>query len=524
MDLMELEDRETMQHIIVLRLLIAFGNSKLLRKEIEKVYATNKFEYYEAAQKAEIRKSKLIHTFPSAVTESILKAAGIYFWSFFNEDFKIIERFLKIGFGRVFEYTAKSEKIFLPGFMPFLFKTTKEVHKFSEQELADMYSVLYWLCLVSGKPCELGNLADDTRLSIDRTYYGNVGQNGDFLKSLTEKYKVNIKNLKQIYCPDTKKQKKKSLDLLFYHITEKEALNIPAISSKALHERKKLEPLLIKMGISKYIYTFSKLINLMGIDCSALEQIEMTNNEYNQLFALFYLSQEDYGIPQSERDIFLVSAIYMKALIKEYQETRQVHLANAHEENYFDTIMLKKEIDEKERALRKEETCYKSENDSLKAKIDQLQAEALVADREAIRLKREIEESEFNKKELLALREFMFGQSTDASSDIAAEPEVFDKALNSLKTKSCAVIGGHPNWVKKMKEILPNYTYIDVDSLNKDLKYLEKKDIVFINTDYNSHGLYYKIVSQLENSSTKLHFTGGTSVQSSIMAMAKALD
>ena len=522
---MELEERVVMENILTLKFLIALGNSRPLRKEIDKEYSKNKLEYYEAAKKAEIHKNSIIYTYPSAVTESITKLAGIYFWCMAQNNFASMEKFIKIGFKNVYDYFKKNDVIDLHKFVPSIFKNLKDVVKYTEQELADLHSVLYWLCLGFLKPCELGICEDDVRASIDRIYFGNIGHNREILKIITKKYQQNINNLHSVYGLNLKKSNnRKSLDMLFYDITILEEFNIDGITPAILRNYDKLRPLLGKQSISKYTFMFTRIFNLLGIDSCTFEQSELTTEEFNQIFALYFLSKDEYALPDSERDLFLIALIYIKALIKEYQDTRLVYLANAREENYLDTLMLKKEIDEKLRLLRKEGARYNTENDQLKAKVDQLQTEMSRYERELTRMKRDMEQVESNKKELIALREFMFDQSNEATQDTDIEPDEYAKTLEILNNKACAIIGGHPNWVRKVKEILPNYSYVDVESLNRGLKYLDKKEIVFVNTDYNSHSLYHKVVAQLEKSETKLHLIRGTSVQNTISAMGKALE
>lgn len=507
---MDLEERLIMENILTLKFLIALGNSRLLRKEIDKEYSKNKLEYYEAAKKAEIHKISIIYTYPSALTESITKLAGIYFWCMAQNNFSTIEKFIKLGFKKVYNYFENNAVIDLPGFIPSIFKNLNEVDKYTEQELTDLHSVLYWLCLGFVKPCELGICEDNVRTSINRVILKNIGHNHELLKIIVKKYQHNINALHPIYGLDLKRLKhRKSLDILFYDITMLEQ------SSR---------PLPMKQSISKYSFMFTKVFNLLGIDSCTFEQSELTTEEFKQLFALYFLSKDEYALPDSERDLFIIAVIYIKALINEYQNTRLVYLANAREENYLDTLMLKKELDEKQQHLRNEEARYTTESDYLKAKVDQLQTELSRSERELARMKRDIDQVESNKKELLALREFMFNQSTKVIEDTDFELGEYAKTLEFLSNKPCAIIGGHPKWARKIKDILPNCTYVDVESLNKDLKYLDKKEIVFVNTDYNSHSLYYKVMAQLEKSNTKLHLIRGTSVPKTILAMGKALN
>lgn len=518
MELLSLYDNESMEKIITLNFLVALGNTHLLHKEIDKVYTENKLEFYEAANETNILKSKLIYTYPSAETERIIKLAGIVYWSVLHEDMGLIERFIEIGFSEVLDYFQRNTEIFLFDFLPNIYKSHKEIEKSSEQEKLGKYSVLFWLCLVCNKSCELGSLENDVRTSFFRSYFAEIGYNHQILERITTKYQQNIKELHLVYRLTRRKFKKKTLDLLFHDIALYES-NTSGISTATLstYDKQRLD------GITKYSNIFLNLFNLFGINGYALEQCELTSGELNQIFATYYLSRDEIALPESERDIYLVAALYIKALVKEYQNTRQVYLANAREEIHLDTLMLKNEIDAKQRLLQNEKSKYITEIEQLKAKVDQLQTEVFRCEREATIMERELETAKSNTKELIALRGLMFNQAQDSTMD-ENKPDVFHQYLNLLNDKECAIIGGHPNWVKKIKENLPTFTYVDADSLHKDLRYLGNKEYVFINTDYISHDLYYKVMAQMTNNKTKLNFVRGTSVQGAVLAMGRALE
>lgn len=511
-----------MVKILTLKLLIALGNKQSLHKKIDEVYAENKLEYYEALDMLNICKSKLIYTYPSAQTERILKLAQIYSWCLEKNNFRLIEMFIELGFKRVLNYCNRTKEVFLPLSFPTIFKSDiKELDSYTVQELTDMYSVIMWLCFATGKTCQLDVLEDNIRMDIDDAYYMDLGDN--FLESIADKYQESIKGLSPLFCLNNK-HFKSNLDLIFCDIDLKEGNQLPGLSAEILNDFNKVRPFLVRQGLSKYIDVFAKLFNSLGVSDRALvSQSSITEEELNQIFAMYYLCKEENALSEAERDIYLIAALYIFALIKEYQNTRQVYLANVREENYLDTIKIKKQIDEQKRLLINEKIKYTSEIEQLKAKVELLQNESSRWERKATRLKQELENVESNKKELIVLREFIFNQQQNVSILLEDEPDLFQKSLELLAQKKCSVIGGHPNWIKKLKDILPHFTYLNSDSIHRDFKFLDNQELVFINIDYISHALYYKVMSEFEKNKAKVCLIRGTSFQSSITEMGKLI-
>lgn len=68
------------------------------------------------------------------------------------------------------------------------------------------------------------------------------------------------------------------------------------------------------------------------------------------------------------------------------------------------------------------------------------------------------------------------------------------KAL--IAYKDIAIIGGHINWINKLKQEFPDWTYISVSDFKAvDVKSLDNKEMLFFFTDYISHMAYGKFIA-----------------------------
>ena len=60
-------------------------------------------------------------------------------------------------------------------------------------------------------------------------------------------------------------------------------------------------------------------------------------------------------------------------------------------------------------------------------------------------------------------------------------------------------MGGHQIWQNKLKELYPDFTYIDSDNINFDINITRNADIILFNTLHCSHSLYYKMKNNTYN-------------------------
>ncbi|MCQ2508173.1 MAG: hypothetical protein MJ097_05225 [Dorea sp.] len=146
------------------------------------------------------------------------------------------------------------------------------------------------------------------------------------------------------------------------------------------------------------------------------------------------------------------------------------------EEDYLKEIEeLRQKLNAKERALNNIKDLYHTE------KQNSSQYRALLAKYES------------EHEELISLREYAF-HSTEEQEEIGTE------ALDDMKAvvaqKKIMLVGGHTNWLNKLKIEFPDWIYIPAEiSTVCDGKMLENLDKLYFFTDHLSHGTYGKYVT-----------------------------
>lgn len=155
----------------------------------------------------------------------------------------------------------------------------------------------------------------------------------------------------------------------------------------------------------------------------------------------------------------------------------------------------------------KELGILKSENEKLRTTIEDLTVSKVHQDNEINRiihqydskqkeLLKQLKTSDSEKKELYALREYIFSLSNNVFNEID-ELQCIQK--ESIDYNEIVIIGGHIKWAQKVKERLPNIDIISADQKRVDLKFLHNKKIIIFFINYLSHSLYFQVISKIQS-------------------------
>lgn len=176
--------------------------------------------------------------------------------------------------------------------------------------------------------------------------------------------------------------------------------------------------------------------------------------------------------------------VTVKKLILAYEEGRNCFI-----KNYSEGIgaLLEKER-EKNTLLNKDLRELEGNEEKLREEIRLLKAENKKLKEEAIDLKRD-------RPELVSLRNFIFSKSNE---DDIKENEITELDIESINAKRGLIVGGSNTWISKMREVLPDWDFIQAGNYNFS-KNLLKRNLVIINAGYISHSLYYKVIETNNN-------------------------
>lgn len=165
------------------------------------------------------------------------------------------------------------------------------------------------------------------------------------------------------------------------------------------------------------------------------------------------------------------------------KEVKAINVAPVLQSNVTDTdyrneiSRLRSQLHEKEQECRH----YRQQYDQMRA--------SLTATEEIIK-KHEIERAE-----LIALRNHVYSLS---ESVLPLKEETLADMQKTIAKRKIAIIGGHVNWINKLKKEFPNWKYLDADiTRSNHLGGFENVEKVYFYTDHISHGTYGKFIAQV---------------------------
>ncbi|GAB6152924.1 hypothetical protein JCM17380_16740 [Desulfosporosinus burensis] len=220
-------DQQYLAHRIEINFLIALGSNKNLHDEIDRVYTSNKLEFYNAYRNSRYKNNRLFYSFPTSYTERMIKVTGIFCWCYEKQQTDVLTRLVRVGYQKVWNFYHNNKAIYLDDFCSHIFNSTQKFNKTTEQELVGIVSIIFYLCYNSGKKCELESFGDSIQLSF------NVDYNFEYGFSLMNELSTpeKIKELREVYWLSSKSKNKTLHQLL-------DSIEMKVIKESKFHDNK----------------------------------------------------------------------------------------------------------------------------------------------------------------------------------------------------------------------------------------------------------------------------------------------
>lgn len=516
---------------------LAISDNPIIRDDIIKAYDSipNIYSYHKKYNMPIV--NDLITQFDIERQDICLKVCCLYAYCAMTWDYSKLESILKKGYKKVYKYVTTEEIVTEIG-IDFCMN-----HKQGDAKLNDLY--VYSLEIVGAYICYMKDI--DFYLTTDSLYNwslviihcslsnkmeiesikANKGAPLD-ISSLISEYLAEDRD----YTPDTIQVKddtlysKERINELYkkYKVTKK-YLNVDMILSEYRHdEMMKVYGDDLGLDYMKVVSEFNKkdpiLKNyeyLLGcIRASGLYTLSFsTKNLEREEVTFCLIALEDYrkqiGLSVEEAHKLLPTILLMYTLCKEYKKAGKIGVLNEIENKALETNKIydeysKKlnEIEEKQHMLvnraEKAESKLRDKEEELLSRIRELE-------KENTRLKDDLSEYETIKREVNGLKSALVEQVNNEEIPDTS----FEHMIYELNTKDIVVIGGNPQWVKKMEEVLPKAKFINFKYIKSHLNSIIKRDCIYLNVEYFNHPSYYKLLDSLNGTNVKVKYLKGYS-------------
>lgn len=186
------------------------------------------------------------------------------------------------------------------------------------------------------------------------------------------------------------------------------------------------------------------------------------------------------------------------------------------EEEIKPTMPSKDESMEEIERLQRQLSKAKGEIAFLKEELSKEKQKVKESKEKSLAAKREHEE-------LLRLRDFYFRLQREEEKPSETGPSV-EQMEKELRKKSIVIVGGNQNWVKKIKQRLPDCKFIDRSpSPTTSTTVLLKADLVVFFTDTLSHSSYYRFVGVCLEKEIPFSYLHGVNLESNIRDLYESL-
>ena len=539
-------------------LIIALAKNRNLWKWIDKTYSIRKHEYYIAYKNSFFANTPLKEVFSIHTKEYINKLAGIAYWCKNNnteepllkiiqkEHNKIYSRF-KVGIKEIDIDRVIAER---------LSKIEKETKDESEllleknTQLEELITVMLFLAKTYDVELD-GFIWKKLYAGYLSSLFSGIGGYFGIKQSIEECDKSELTKLTEdILEIDYKKIKKcKNLHELYNLLTVEQSrlaressiiMGMNPVMHESMDMIKEKVMKVVMSKDNKYVQTedlmdeilersakeyceniptrdlgllvsyFSLLPRVSGMEKEVL--LDMPINMDMIFAAILYTVEDEYDsyVYRSKKitnklRLQSLTSITIMAMFEHNKNLKLTALDNE-EEIAVEVQKLASDIKEKDEEIAKLKEKIEEINKARKKEMNEVLNELELSKKNVKRLKKELEDSKENQTEFIALREYVY-RNTLSESEIAVTFEdsiPLEEKINYLNERKVAIFGGHPNWVNKLKKILPNAKYIDTNAFSsRKFTRLDKYDLLVICNLFISHGLYWKVSEAIKNVKSK---------------------
>lgn len=461
-------------------LIIALGTSPKCRKIIDEIYKKDEQRYYEIYIESNFLNDKLKSLFSIKTEESINKLIGIVESSYVDNDIIKIEKIIREFNPSIVNFAKNSNIINLDQYrLKYLYD---KIDEFSEPELFTYYiSLMYLGYMKKKKVC--GNVS----FTFVKEYWSEylrtlaLNYNRHNLIFMGEDYTNKIGNLYKVFDLEKFESiKEDSLELFIENFIEKRVVEnvkrktgIDDISIIPLEIYGDIRIKSFRYGILKYMGSFGRFLDTLGLEkLEIFQDVNINNNELNMILREFVMAMEHNDIPESDRDLYIVSCLYIYNLAELYKEAKYLYLNKSKEEKYKDLKLLEAQILKNESNFNKNKENLEnklSEKDKEILRLKKILKEREIENRnlknEIIKKESEIKEKDNSNKELLEENKMLVNMISSLKDDDDNKISLEDK-ISYINKFNISLFGGHKS-VDNLLEVLNDINIYK--ELNRDI-------------------------------------------------------
>ena len=347
---------------------------------INEIYYKNESLYRDTYLNLGMRDDNLKKIFTMKTEDMVNKLSGIIEVCSKKGDWILLEKIIRKAHPSIVSFVKKSNIVDLDKF-----NLTYNLCKFREDEQFCIGISLIYLSKIYNK-----NIAGEGYFYFIVSIWNNYLNAMNFssvpitLDSKSEKKLTEyLKRGYELFSLDSNEDVNCSLDRLISENIEKKVLNklgvdYNSLSSDSftkknisLENYKEIRDNEFLHGINKYIGSFSRFLNSIGMDGSDIFiETNINNSILNNIIRDFYFGTIGNNLTESDFEVYIVSCLYIYNLVHLYKECKDIYLNKSTEEKYKEMKKIEEELNKEKELLKENEFKTKSIIKESKSEIE----------------------------------------------------------------------------------------------------------------------------------------------------------
>lgn len=457
--------------IMVPLLVEALSYNKRIWPDIDRLYETNKLEFYKCMLESEFFGNHVIHEGDIRREEYARKVLGIVAYAaktmdkrFDNEIIELIRK----GWPRAFAYVTRiyenGGEVSIENYLKELFRYNPKI---TDDDVNTELFIVYVLAKSVGCPiADAGFLETVIR---ERLEHGKVDSDVRFsYKNFPDKFKDNVAALRRLIFSE---------------------YGIMSHPNDVLNSRDDT--------VRKITEVIGLIADTEGLSLHSLfNDLKFNSLDIDEIVGAYFHVYRNKD--RSEAVKHFVWGAIVKGLLRVYNEAKELYFKTDRFVSEFNEAQLK-ELQTENNVLRKRVNELETMISNVREEMEKSYLSEIVQLQKKINvLEKELEEERGKLYELHALREFVFNLNKD---DYQLQDDTDSDEINPV-TENIVIVGGHPQWQAKIKKYLPNAKFVNTTSF--DSRIFDNVELVVFCTWYMSHAMYYKAIEEVRRRELKI--------------------
>lgn len=513
---------------------IAIGQTDRVKELIDKLYMKNQATYI-LYEKEHITADELyfLDMYSVKYMKQLKEIFIILKHAVGEENYSIIYPLLKKTHTGIYKLYMEHAEVKTNAVLNVL-KKEKDLAEYSEGELVCAYAVSTYLALTANKAVfQADEITQQLKMVVesrqaDKLVY-RVSVKGSELPEIemtVEEQKI-VEYLKKNYTFKGQFETNKFLDNIIdaehaqkLGVTNLYGKEINTISDREVSAARK--EIFKDGGTVSAIGALSGILKLYGFFEQQYTQV-LSATETERFFSYIAKVYDENNLKQSMTiEMFLVVASHSLQVLDELELSKVLYREEM-------TSSIKKEVqnayEQRIDGLTGELERTVKENKKINEKYINVKERLSISESEITKLEKHIKELEKNafeyemlKKEVVSLREYVY--ENDKQQDAFAEDTLtMDAVIQNLEELKIVVVGGNIKWQQKMKDVLPNIKFIQIDKTGSFSSLSNEGTIVVINTLANKHANYEKMLRMVHPANKIMYINAHVNIDISIKTL-----